>query len=165
MIKFKKFYMCLLLIPIFISCTPYQDKYFSLNTVDESKLSYQFEMYGITSLNFALVKYNNNETENSIPLGQFTYNTTTNDHGSIDFLYTTSSLNKEVIKLSFNSEYFENGGDTKILDTDIDLSSYDAHFLVSDLQLNNSKEDIELIEFVQSDYTEDKYYIELDITF
>ena len=164
MTKFRKVYICFLLIPMLVSCTSHQEKYFLLNKVNESELSYQFEMYGLETLKIKLVEYVNNEIVNIIPLGWITYHKITSDQGTIDFKYALSEVNQKVITLRLNSQHFKHYGDMKILNSDIDLSSYNVNFLASKLQIDNNEENVELLEFTQSNHSKNKFVIKLDIS-
>lgn len=83
----------------------------------------------------------------------------------IEFEYTLSNFDKKVILLDLNSNYFKSSGDTKILDTKIDMMSYEYKVINSDLYLSESKYGIVLIDFVHLEFPTDKYSIELDIVF
>lgn len=50
------------------------------------------------------------------------------------------------------------------MDLEIDLSLYTKKVLISQLQLKKSKEDIQLIEFLKTDNSKEKYCIEMDIS-
>lgn len=163
--KMKKFYIFFFLIFVLTGCISHQEKNFLLNKTNENELSYQFKTYGIKSLNIEYVKYINNEIIDIIPLGKIVYNKLTKDYGSIEFYYTSSEYNKKVVQLRINSQYFKNVSDTKMLEMDVDLSSYYVNVLLSGLQVNGSKENIQLIEFVHMNNPESKYFIELDINF
>lgn len=166
--KLKKLYIVLLVISLFgCNRSQLQKKYFclNLNKLDQNDISYQFETYGLTKLEFKLVEYKKNNRKNSIPLGSVSYAEIVEDNGLIEFEYALSNFDKKVILLDLNSNYFKSSGDTKILDTKIDMMSYEHKVINSDLYLNESKYGIVLIDLVQSEFPIDKYSIELDIVF
>lgn len=166
--KLKKLYIVLLVISLFgCNRSQLQKKYFclNLNKLDQNDISYQFETYGLKKLEFKLVEYKKNNRKNSIPLGSVSYAEIVEDNGLIEFEYALSNFDKKVILLDLNSNYFKSSGDTKILDTKIDMMSYEHKVINSDLYLNESKYGIVLIDLVQSEFPIDKYSIELDIVF
>ena len=163
----KKIITCFLLLPILVSCIPnqtHQKNFFQMNK-NKDELSYQFEANGLKQITLELVKYENKNKMDTMPLGQFNYNEVAPDEGTIAFKADISKKNQKIIRANYNSKYFKNSGEIRILYSDINLSSYTQNILISQLQINESKNDIQLIEYVKDNDSTKKYYVEMDIHF
>lgn len=150
-----------IIICIFLSgCDGENNAYLKINNINfDDGFCYEFNLKNVRSMKLTLDVYEAGEQVNSIPLGTVNYSKETDDYGNIVLKYNTSNNGYKIIQLKLNSQIFNDYGDTKIFDSQIDLSDCIPHVLVKTVETYKS-EIINMIDFKKTSHSNNEDLLE-----